>query len=171
MSTWISTKGKRVLPSPPYAKIALRLAVVLLAVVLLLINLFTHVFTVVRYYGDGMSPSLSDRQLLVLLKTDKVESGDIIAFYYNNKVLVRRVICEGGHSITLEADGTVTVDGTALDEPYVQTPSAGQYNVDFPYHVPYGHYFVMGDNRAISMDSRLSEIGTVPADRILGKVP
>lgn len=166
----ISTKGKRVLPSPPYAKIALRLAAVLLVAVLLLANLFTHVFMVVRYYGNGMDPSLSDRQLLVLLKTDKVQSGDIIAFYYNNKVLVRRVICEGGHSIALEENGTVSVDGAALNEPYVQTPSIGQHNIDFPYHVPYGHFFVMGDNRAISMDSRLSEIGTVPADRILGKV-
>ena len=170
MNTFISTKGKRVLPGPPYAKIALRLAAVLLVVVLLLANLFTHVFMVVRYYGDGMKPSLSDRQLLVLLKTDKVQPGDMIAFYYNNKVLVRRVICEGGHSISLEANGTVTIDGAVLDEPYIQEPSIGQHNISFPYHVPYGHYFVMGDNRSISMDSRLSEIGTVPADRILGKV-
>lgn len=170
MSMLISTKGKRVLPSPPYAKIALRLAAVLLVAVLLLANLFTHVFMVVRYYGDGMEPSLSDRQLLVLLKTDNVESGDIIAFYYNNKVLVRRVICEGGHSISLEANGTVTIDGAVLDEPYVQEPSIGQHNISFPYQVPYGHCFVMGDNRAIAMDSRLSEIGTVPADRVLGKV-
>ena len=170
MNTFISTKGKRVPPTPPYGKTVLRLAAVLLVVVLLLANLFTHVFMVVRYYGDGMEPSLSDRQLLVLLKTDKVESGDIIAFYYNNKVLVRRVICEGGHSIALEGNGTVSIDGTVLDEPYVSSPSAGQYNITFPHHVPYGHYFVMGDNRAIAMDSRLSEIGTVPADRILGKV-
>lgn len=170
LNTLISAKGKRVLPSPPYGKIALRLAAVLLMAVLILANLFTHVLMVVRYYGDGMSPSLSDRQLLVLLKTDKVESGDVIAFYYNNKVLVRRVICEGGHSIALEENGAVSVDDTVLDEPYVQTPSIGQHNIDFPYRVPYGHYFVMGDNRSISMDSRLSEIGTVPADRILGKV-
>lgn len=170
LNTFISTKGKRVLPSPPYAKIALRLAAVLLVVVLLLANLFTHVFMVVRYYGDGMEPSLSDRQLLVLLKTDKVQSGDIIAFYYNNKVLVRRVICEGGHSISLESDGIVTIDGVVLEEPYIQEPSIGQHNISLPYHVPYGHYFVMGDNRSISMDSRLSEIGTVPADRILGRV-
>jgi len=170
MNTFISTKGKRVLPSPPYAKIALRLAAVLLLVVLLLANLFTHVFMVVRYYGDGMEPSLSDRQLLLLLKTDKAQSGDIIAFYYNNKVLVRRVICEGGHSISLESDGNVSVDDAVLEEPYVQEPSIGQHNISFPYHVPYGHYFVMGDNRSIAMDSRLSEIGTVPADRMLGKI-
>lgn len=170
LNTFISTKGKRVQPSPPYGKIALRLAAVLLVAVLLLVNLFTNVFMVVRYYGDGMDPSLSDRQLLVLLKTDKVQSGDIIAFYYNNKVLVRRVICEGGHSISMEEDGTVSVDGAVLSEPYVQTPSIGQHNISFPYHVPYGHCFVMGDNRAIAMDSRLSEIGPVPNDRILGKV-
>jgi len=170
LNTFILTKGKRVLPGPPYAKIALRLVDVLLVVVLLLANLFTHVFMVVRYHGDGMEPSLSDRQMLVLLKTDKVQPGDIIAFYYNNKVLVRRVICEGGHSISLEANGAVTIDGAVLDEPYVQEPSVGQHNISFPYHVPYEHYFVMGDNRSIAMDSRLSEIGTVPADRILGKV-
>lgn len=170
MNTFISTKGKRVLPGPPYAKIAVRVAAVLLVAVLLLANLFTHVFVVVRYFGDGMEPALSNGQLLLLAKTDKAQPGDIIAFYYNNKVLVRRVVCQGGQTITMEQNGSVTVDGSLLDEPYVTTPSIGQHNIQFPYQVPYGHYFVMGDNRAVAMDSRLSEIGTVPADRVLGKV-
>lgn len=170
MNTLISTKGKRVLPGPPYAKIVLQLAVVLLAIVLLLANLFTHVFMVVRYYGNGMEPSLSDRQVLLLTRTTKAQAGDIIAFYYNNKVLVRRVVCPGGQSISITQDGAVSIDGTALDETYVTSPSIGQHNIQFPFHVPYGHYFVMGDNRAVAMDSRLSEIGTVPTDRVLGKV-
>lgn len=170
MNTFISTKGKRVLPGPPYAKIALQSTAVLLAAVLLLANLFTHVFLVVRYYGNGMEPSLSDRQLLLLAKTDKAQPGEIIAFYYNNKVLVRRVVCQGGRSITIDQNGTVSIDGSVLDEPYVTQPSTGQLDIQFPYQVPYGHYFVMGDNRAVAMDSRLSEIGTVPVDRVLGKV-
>lgn len=170
MNTLISTKGKRILPGPPYAKIVLQLAVVLLVTVLLLVNLFTHVFMVVRYYGDGMEPSLSDRQLLLLSKTDKAQTGDIIAFYYNNKVLVRRVVGLGGQSISIAQDGAVSIDDTALDETYVTSPSIGQHNIQFPFQIPYGHYFVMGDNRAVAMDSRLSEIGTVPTDRMLGKV-
>lgn len=170
MNTFISTKGKRVLPSPSYGKFALRAAAVLLVAVLLLLNLFTNVFMVVNYYGSGMEPAICDRQMLVLAKTQKVEQGDIVAFYYNNKVLVRRVICPGGQVIHMDANGLVSIDGTALDEPYVKASSLGQSNIEFPYNVPYGQYFVMGDNREAAMDSRLEEIGPVPADRILGKV-
>ena len=144
------------------------LAAALVAVILL--NLFTHVFAVVRYYGDGMEPTLSGGQTLVLLRTDEVDEGDVIAFYYNNKILVRRVICEGGKQISISGDGTVYVDGEVLAEPYLTAPSLGQCNLSFPHYVTPGEYFVMGDNRAVAMDSRLSELGTVPEERILGKL-
>jgi len=157
-------------PSPPYGRTALKIIGAACIAVLLLVNLFTQVFMVVRYYGDGMEPTLTDRQLLIVRKTDKVSQGDIIAFYYNNKVLVRRVICEGGSTISVSDSGAVTVDDKLLKESYVDKPSIGQTSVQFPFHVPVGQYFVMGDNRAIAMDSRLTEIGTVPQDRIIGKV-
>ena len=149
---------------------AVTLAGSLILLVVVLVNLFTHVLPVVRYYGDGMEPNLRSGQLLVLLKTEKVEQGDVIAFYYNNKILVRRVISSGGEQIGLAQDGTVSINGTVLDEPYVAAPSMGQCNLTFPYYVPPDHVFVMGDKRETAMDSRLEEIGPISTDRILGKV-
>lgn len=163
-------KGKRVKAAPSYGKAALGIAVTALILVVVLVNLFTFVFSIVNYYGNGMEPTLQDRQTLVIRKTEQVEEGDMIAFYYNNKALVRRVICAGGKMITIDDAGRVTIDGEPLEEPYVEDPSLGQCNLTFPYNVPAGQYFVMGDNREIAMDSRLSEIGTISSDRILGKV-
>ena len=141
-----------------------------LAAAILLLNLFTYQFALVRYYGDGMAPTIENRAVLLLRRTSRVEQGDIIAFYFNNKVLVRRVIAVGGSQVVVEDDGTVLVNGAALDEDYLAERSAGQRSQEFPCYVPPDSVFVMGDNRADAMDSRLEEIGTVPADRILGKV-
>lgn len=148
--------------------INLLLAGALAAVVVL--NIFTHVFSVVEYYGDSMQPAISDRQILVVRKTDKVSSGDIIAFYFNNKVLVRRIIAEGGTTVDIDSVGNVFLNGTKLEEPYVTNVTSGQLNAAFPLTVPYEEFFVMGDNRVVSMDSRLKELGTVPRNRVLGKV-
>lgn len=143
-------------------------AIALLAV--LLVNLFTHVVQIVNYNGTGMEPNLQGGQTLVILKTQKVQEGDIIAFYYNNQVLVRRVICEGGKQLEIGQDGVVSINGNELEEPYLKETSLGQCNLTFPYNVRTGTVFVMGDNRTTSMDSRLEEIGTVPQDRIIGKI-
>ena len=136
----------------------------------LLLNLFTFIMPVVKYYGDSMSPTLKDGQILIVNKMAKVESGDIIAFYYNNKVIVRRVVAMGNSQVSIDVFGTVSVNGSELDEPYVQKKTLGQSNLSFPYDVPANSYFVLGDNRDIAMDSRLSEIGVVTKDRLLGKV-
>ena len=136
----------------------------------ILLNLFTHVLQIVRYNGRGMEPNLHSGQMLLLQKTQDVGEGDIIAFYYNNQILVRRVICPGGKQINFNADGTVLVDGEEQEESYLQEKSVGQYNIELPHYVPNNCYFVMGDNRAVAMDSRLKEIGPVPRDRIIGKV-
>ena len=145
-------------------------AVFFLLAAIILLNLFTHVLQVVRYHGEGMEPGLEGGQILVLRKTRDVSPGEVIAFYYNNQILVRRVICSGGDQISVESDGRVFVNAAQLDEPYLTRPSIGQCNLSFPYHVPAGHVFVMGDNRAIAMDSRLAEIGPIPADRIIGTI-
>ena len=128
---------------------------------IILLNLFTHVFQIVRYSGNGMEPNLSSGQVLLLRKTQDVEEGDIIAFYYNNQVLVRRAICQ---------DGSVLINNQPLEENYLTDKSIGQCNIEFPYHVQDNGFFVMGDNRVIAMDSRLKEIGIVSIDRIIGKV-
>lgn len=142
---------------------------VVLAVALAL-NLLTFAFSVVRYYGDGMPPTLKSGQVLVIDKIGSVSEGDIIAFYYNNKVLVRRVVSTGGKQVEIDSAGTVSVNGKTLEEPYLESTTLGQCNLNFPYSVPTGHLFVLGDNRSTAMDSRLSEIGTVPEDRVIGKV-
>lgn len=143
---------------------------ILLAAAILLLNVFTYVLHIARYYGDSMEPSLHSGQTLLILRTGKVSAGDVIAFYYNNKLLVRRVICTGGSQITVEKDGSVLINEQPLDEPYLAEKSIGQCDLDFPYYVQPGSVFVMGDARAVSMDSRLSQIGAIPTDRILGKV-
>lgn len=148
----------------------LRWATVVVVVFLLLLNIFTHVLQVVTYNGTGMEPTLQGGQTLLLLKTKNVKDGDIIAFYYNNQVLVRRVVCTGGKQLEMNEQGVVKINDTVLEEPYLESPATGQCNIAFPYHVRTGTVFVMGDNRLESMDSRLEEIGTVPEDRIIGKV-
>lgn len=137
---------------------------------IILLNLFTHVFQIVRYSGNGMEPNLSSGQILLLKKTQDVEEGDVIAFYYNNQVLVRRAICHSGKQISISEDGTVLVNNQPIEENYLTEKSIGQCNIEFPYHVQENSFFVMGDNRVIAMDSRLKEIGVVSIDRIIGKV-
>ncbi len=145
-------------------------AIAVLLVLILLVNLFTYVFSVVKYYGDGMEPALESGDILLVRRTKNVETGDIAVFYYNNQLLVRRIMAEGTQQITVEADGSVVVDGELLEEPYLEQASLGQSSQIYPCYVPEKQFFVMGDNRAIAMDSRLKEIGTIAEDRILGKV-
>ena len=151
-------------------KTTIKILVTITIVVSLLINLFTFVMPVVKYYGTSMSPTLEDGQILVVSKMSEIKSGDIIAFYYNNKILVRRVIATGNQQVSVDVFGTVTVNGNELNETYVTDKTLGQCDVNFQYSVPANSYFVMGDNRAVSMDSRLDEIGIVTEDRLVGKI-
>lgn len=148
----------------------IRWVLILALLAVILFNVFTHLVQVVHYNGTGMDPTVKNGQTLVLAKTQQVAPGDIIAFYYNNQVLVRRVIALEGSRVTLEADGSLLIDGQPVPEPYVTSPTLGQCNLTFPYQVPKNACFVMGDNRAAAMDSRLREIGPVTADRIIGKL-
>ena len=142
----------------------------LLVAAVILLNLFTHVLLLVHYSGDSMEPSLKNGRTLLIAKTSDVSEGDIIAFYFNNQILVRRVICTGGNRIDIQNDGTVLINDVVLEEPYVETPSVGQCNISFPFYVQTGYVFTMGDNRELAMDSRLEEIGVISERRIIGKV-
>ena len=147
-----------------------KIIIVALIVAILILNLFTQVMPVMRYYGAGMEPTLHDRQIIVVWKTNELKEGDIAVFYYNNKVLVRRVICVGGKQIFMDESGIVSINGETLQEPYLEKHSLGQCNITFPFNVPTGQYFVMGDVRDQAMDSRLAEIGTISKERMIGKV-
>lgn len=142
-----------------------------LAVVAALAVLMATLLTpVLRIYGTSMSPTLEEGNLVVTLKTDNLERGDVIAFYYNNKVLVKRVIAGPGDWVDIADDGTVSVNGEVLDEPYVKDKGLGSCNITLPYQVPDSRVFVMGDHRSTSVDSRSASVGCVAQDQVVGKL-
>ena len=151
----------RVLRSTIYALL------VVAAVAVLLAPLFLPVLQV---SGDSMNPTLQDRDIIVLVKTDHMKTGDLCGFYWQNKLLLKRIIGLPGDIITLDEDGVVTVNGEVLDEPYVDELALGECDIKFPYQVPENRYFVLGDHRATSIDSRSSVIGCVEKSQIVGKV-
>ena len=130
----------------------------------------TLILPVLQIAGTSMEPSLNDGDIVLLVKTDNLESGDLCAFYYSNKILIKRIIAIPGDYIWIESDGTVFLNGQVLDEPYVTEKALGECDVEFPYQVPENNYFVMGDKRETSIDSRSSVIGCIAEDQIVGKI-
>ena len=128
------------------------------------------VLPVLQITGASMTNTLQDRDIVVALRGSEFKTGDVVAFYYNNNILVKRVIANEGQWVNITEDGTVYVDNVALDEPYVNDKALGECNIKLPYQVPEGKVFVMGDNRGVSLDSRSSEIGLIDEKDIIGKV-
>ncbi len=150
---------------------ALRSTVYSLAVVAAIAILVATLWMpVLQITGASMDPTLVDGQFVVALKNDDFEAGDITAFYYNNKILIKRVIASQGDWVDIDADGNVFVNGIQLEEPYLQEKSLGECNSDLPYQVPDGRFFVMGDDRAISLDSRTTAVGCISKEQVLGQV-
>ena len=125
---------------------------------------------VLRIYGTSMMPTLTEDELVLSVKGSRFETGDVIAFYYNNKILVKRVIAQAGQWVNIDQDGTVYVDNVEIDEPYVQERAFGECDIELPYQVPEGRIFVMGDHRDVSVDSRNTSIGCVAEEQIVGKI-
>lgn len=130
----------------------------------------TLILPVLQIAGTSMEPNLNNGDIVVLMKSNKLENGELCAFYYSNKILVKRIIAGPGDYLWIEDDGTVYLNGEPLDEPYLQEKSLGECDVEFPYQVPENAYFMMGDHRATSIDSRSSVIGCVAEDQIIGKI-
>lgn len=130
----------------------------------------TMILPVLRVTGTSMNPTLKNDEVLLCNKLGDVKQGDIIAFYYNNKVLIKRVIGLPGDVIDIAGDGKVYVNGEVLDEPYVSELAFGECDIELPYQVPESRYFVCGDNRSISIDSRSTSIGCIAEENIIGKV-
>lgn len=125
---------------------------------------------VLRIYGSSMTPTLEKDELVIVEKHAGFQTGDVCAFYYNNRLLVKRVIANPGDWVNIDEDGNVYVNGTLLEEPYVTEKALGQCNLELPYQVPDERYFVMGDDRAVSLDSRNTAIGCISEEQVLGKI-
>ena len=150
-----------VLKSTIYALITVAAVAVLVATLWL---------PVLRTYGSSMTPTLYDGEIIFSMKTSKMEPGDIVAFYYNNKILVKRVVAGPGDWVDIDEDGTVYVNEKLLDEPYLVEKAYGETNIELPYQVPDGKYFVLGDHRATSVDSRNTSVGCVTQEQIVGRI-
>ncbi len=122
-----------------------------------------------KIYGTSMTPTLQDGDIVCCLKSSEFDSGDIVAFYYNNKILVKRVIGQPGDWISIDNAGNVYVNNVMLDEPYLEKKAFGDGDLKFPYQIPDGKVFVMGDHRATSVDSRHSQVGCVSREQVVGK--
>ncbi len=125
---------------------------------------------VLQIYGTSMSPTLNEGNIVVSVKSPSIDRGDIIGFYYNNKLLVKRVVAMPGETVDIDEDGNVFIDGEQLDEPYISEKALGDCDIELPYEVPAERYFLLGDNRANSLDSRKSAIECVSKDQIVGKL-
>lgn len=125
---------------------------------------------VLQIYGNSMTPTLREGQIVVSVKDSQFEEGDLVAFYLGNKLLVKRVIAGPADMVNITEDGTVSVNGTELYEPYVSEKALGECDLEFPYQIPESRYFLLGDHRATSVDSRSSVVGCVAEEQIVGKI-
>lgn len=151
-------------------KTLLNIAGVLMVVAAITTLVATRILNLLQVNGTSMSPTLADGEYVILLQTKEVETGDIIGFHYGGEVLLKRIIGSGGDLIEIDQEGIVSVNGQELEEAYLTEKSLGKCQLEFPYQVPEGMLFVMGDNRIVSMDSRLRAIGCVEEAQIMGRV-
>lgn len=154
-------KYGKVLRSTAFSLIVVAAAAVLIAVLLL---------PVLQISGSSMTESLQDGDIVVALNSSGYKTGDVIAFYYNNNILVKRVIASSGDWVDIDEEGNVYVNNELLEEPYISDKALGDCNITLPYQVPDERCFVMGDHRATSIDSRNTAVGCVSNDMVIGKI-
>lgn len=166
----VETERKRYRRQKAYNKALGGTVYVLTIVAAVAVLIATLILPVLQIEGTSMEPTLSNGDIVLLAKTTRFSRGELCAFTWNNKLLVKRVIALPGDWIEIDTDGTVYLNGERLDEPYVDQKAFGESDLEFPFQVPQEQYFVMGDMRENSIDSRNTLIGCIPKDQIVGKV-
>lgn len=166
----VETEQKRYRRKKAYGKALRGTVYVLTIVAAVAVLIATLVLPVLQIEGTSMEPTLSNGDIVLLTKNTRFERGELCGFTWNNKLLIKRVIGLPGEWIEMDADGVVYINGEKLDEPYVQTFAKGECDLEFPFQVPPEQYFVMGDMRKSSIDSRNTLVGCIEKDQIVGKV-
>lgn len=161
---------KRVKYRKRYRSVLRSTVYTLITVAAIAVLVATLLLPVLQIYGSSMSPTLADGDIVVSLKTSEFKPGDVVAFYYNNKILVKRVIAVSGDWVDITENGDVYVNSELLEEPYIQEKAFGDCNIELPYQVPESRIFVMGDHRSVSIDSRNTAVGCVAEEQIVGKL-
>ena len=166
----VETERKRYRRQKAYNKALSGTVYVLTIVAAVAVLIATLVLPVLQIEGTSMEPTLYNGDIVLLMKTNRFDRGDLCGFTWNNKLLIKRVIGVPGDWIEIDTDGTVYLNGEKFDEPYVEQKALGECDLEFPYQVPQEQYFVIGDMRESSIDSRNTVIGCIPKDQIVGKV-
>ena len=166
----VETERKRYRRQKAYNKALGGTVYVLTIVAAVAVLIATLVLPVLQIEGTSMEPTLHNGDIVLLMKTTRFERGDLCGFTWNNKLLIKRVVGVPGDWIEIDTDGTVYLNGEKLDEPYVEKKAFGECDLEFPFQVPAEQYFVIGDMRESSIDSRNTLIGCIPKDQIVGKV-
>ena len=143
-------------------------ALVIVAAVAVLVSMLA--LPVLQVVGESMTPLLHQGEIVIAPRGTAFQKGDVIAFYFNNKILVKRVIANAGEWVNIDADGNVFINDEPLVEPYISEKAFGDCNIELPYQVPDGKIFVMGDHRSTSSDSRNTAVGCVAQEQIVGRV-
>jgi signal peptidase I len=166
----VETELKNINYRKKFKRTMLSTVSILIVVAAAAVLLSTLFFPVVQVAGSSMEPTLKEGDILVLIKSDNVEHGDMCCVSWQNKSLLKRVIGLSGDMVDIDADGNVFVNGKLLDEPYVENKELGRCEIEFPYQVPENKIFILGDKRDTSVDSRSSAIGCIGKDQIVGRV-
>ena len=169
-SAGIEQELKRIRYKERYRKTLQNTIYMLITVAAIAVLVATLALPVLQIYGSSMTPSLADGEIVVSVKTAEFEKEDIVAFYYNNKILVKRVIARAGEWVEIDQDGNLYVNGEFIEEPYLTEKALGECDIQMPYQVPEGRIFVMGDHRAVSVDSRSQTVGCVAEEQVVGKL-
>lgn len=166
----IEAERKRLREKSRFGRTLKSTVAVLLVAAALAIIVASVWLPVLRIYGTSMTPTINEGDTVVAVKGSSFGCGDVVGLYYGNKLLVKRVIAGPGQWVDIDEEGNVHVDGDLIDEPYLTDKAYGDVNIKLPYQVPDGRYFVMGDHRSTSSDSRNSAVGCIPDERIVGKI-